>query len=841
MRLQYEASTPEKNAKAEHSRQAHFQRWFATFASLAHSKLPLDAYLQKVTDTLREVAGVASAVIEWIEGDQLVYRAASGVAAASVGVRLAAAGSLSGLCITRQQPLISRNTATDHRVDRAACEAVGAVSMVVAPVVYEDRSVAVLKLISGEPDFFGQSDIAILHAFCACIAETIAREEVAQENRKLLMDYESVNADLTVESSLRIEYEKRLADALRRRRTVLDNAHVAFVSMDEAGMIVDWNEAAAQLFGWRAQDVLDRELAQLIVPERFRDAHRAGLTRHLATGEARMINKRVELPALRRDGSEFAAELTISEVWFDGQRQFACFIHDITDRRRATEANERLRLLINSVSDYAICMLDHEGVVRSWNDGARALYGYSADEAIGRHFALFYTTDELGRDRPTDDLRLAAERGRVEHEDWRVRRDGSEFWAHAILSALPKNGDRQPGFVKITRDMTTRRRLEELEASSRRMNEFLALLGHELRNPLAPIRNAVSILKLKASDDAEVIQSRSIVDRQLAHLTRLVDDLLEAGRVSSGKIRLNSEIVDIADVVQLSIEASQPLCDQRGQRIAVRDSGQRLFVNGDPTRLVQALNNLLNNASKFSPPASVITLEVGPRGGSVMVRVSDHGRGIAPEALGIVFDLFVQEHPPGAHLDEGGLGIGLTLVRAIAELHGGHVEAKSGGAGKGSSFSLWLPLAPAPVLGGATPATTREAASRQLDVLVVDDNRDSADSMTMIVDMLGHAARPAYDGAGALALFDAMRPQVVLLDLSMPGMTGFDVIRHIRERQEQAGDGQATRAIVAAMTGLGSDEDIARTRAAGFDAHMVKPVDLPELERVLAMAGRSGG
>jgi PAS domain S-box-containing protein len=831
MRTHYEASTPEKKIKAEHARQAHFQRWFVTFASLAHSRLPLSDYLQKITDTLREVAGVASAVVEWIEGEELLYRAASGAAATHVGVRLPTSGSLSGLCITRQQALICRDAATDHRVDRAACQAVGAISMVVAPVIYEGRSVAVLKLISSEVDFFGPSDISILDAFSACIAETIAREEIAEENRKLIRENASVAADLTVESSLRVEYEKKLADAMRRRQTVLDNAHVAFVSMDEAGMIVDWNEAAALLFGWKAHEAAGRELASFVVPERLRDGHRAGLTRYLATGEARMINRRVELPALRRDGSEFAAELTISEVWYEGQRQFACFVHDITDRRLATEANERLRLLINSVSDYAICMLDQNGYVRSWNEGARAIYGFTAKEAIGRHFALFYTSDEHGRDRPADDLALAAERGRVEHEDWHMRRDGSEFWAHVMLSALPTNTGGEQSFVKITRDMTARRRLEELEASSRRMNEFLALLGHELRNPLAPIRNAVSILKLKASDDADVVRSRQIVDRQLAHLTRLVDDLLEAGRVSSGKIRLTTDILDIADVVHLSVEASQPLIDERGQRIVVKQSGQPVYVNGDPTRLVQALNNLLNNASKFSPHGSTITLEAGPRGGSAMVRVIDQGRGISSEALAVVFDLFVQEHPPGAHLDEGGLGIGLTLVRAIAELHGGHVEAKSGGAGQGSAFSLWLPLAEPPTPGTPTSAAPGAVASRQLDVLVVDDNRDSADSMTLLIEMLGHRARPAYDGSEALAGFGAKRPQVVLLDLSMPGLTGFDVIRRMRD--------EGARVIVAAMTGLGSDEDRARTRAAGFDAHLVKPVDLPELERVLALAGRA--
>ncbi|MDR5740344.1 PAS domain S-box protein [Caballeronia sp. LZ016] len=834
MRFQYETSSPDRRTKAQHNRRAHFERWFATFASLAHSRLPLPDYLQKVTDTLREVAGVASSVIEWIEGDELVYRAASGAAARHVGTRLPSAGSLSGLCIARQEALISRNTATDHRVDRAACQAVGAASMVVAPVIYDGRSVAVLKLISSEPEQFSQADIAILNAFCACIAETIAREEIAQEHRQLVEQHASVSATLSVESSLRVEFEKKLADALRRRRTVLDNAHIAFVSIDEAGMVIYWNEAATKLFGWRAQEVMNQDLALFIVPERHRAAHRAGLTRYLATGEARVIDTRVELPAKRRDGSEFTAELTISEVWYEGQRQFTCFIHDITDRLRATEANHRLRLLIDSVSDYAIYMLDPNGIVRSWNDGAHALYGYTADEAIGRHLALFHPPDELGRDRPGDIIRRASEHGRVEHEGWRVRKDGSEFWAHVTLSAMPSKEGGAQDFVAITRDMTSRRRLEELEASSRRMNEFLALLGHELRNPLAPIRNAVSILKLKASDDADVIRSRQIVDRQLAHLTKLVDDLLEAGRVSSGKIRLTTDIVDIAEVVHLSAEASQPSFDARQQRLVVEESGQRVYVNGDPTRLVQALNNLLNNASKFSPAGSTITLEAGARGGTALLRVTDQGRGISADALGAVFDLFVQEHPPGAHADEGGLGIGLTLVRAIAELHGGHVEARSDGPGKGSVFSLWLPLAQATAHEPPKPAAPEASANRQLEVLVVDDNRDSADSMTLVVDMLGHSARSAYDGQEALQRFDERRPDVVLLDLSMPGLTGFDVIRGIRERAQQGG----AHVVVAAMTGLGSDEDVARTGAAGFDAHLTKPVDLNEIEAVLALAAR---
>jgi signal transduction histidine kinase len=249
------------------------------------------------------------------------------------------------------------------------------------------------------------------------------------------------------------------------------------------------------------------------------------------------------------------------------------------------------------------------------------------------------------------------------------------------------------GYAKVTHDMTQQRRLEELERSSRRMNEFLALMGHELRNPLAPIRDAVSILKIKATDDPDLIRCRNIVDRQLAQLTRLVDDLLNAARITSGKIHIDRQRISINAVLQPGVEGSKPLIQARNQSLEISVPSNAVFIIGDTTRFVQVLQNLPNNAWKFSPQGASIRLSLQEQGDFVVVSVADNGRGTAPSALNAIFGLFVQEQGPGAQLDEGGLGKRLTLARAIIELHGGHIEAASSGAGKGSAFIVSVPKA----------------------------------------------------------------------------------------------------------------------------------------------------
>ncbi|SAK98217.1 PAS/PAC sensor hybrid histidine kinase [Caballeronia temeraria] len=498
------------------------------------------------------------------------------------------------------------------------------------------------------------------------------------------------------------------------------------------------------------------------------------------------------------------------------------------------------RLLVNSVREYAIFRLSENGIVTTWNPGAQRVKGYSADEIIGRHFSVFYTPDQRAKGRPEEVLHRALSSGQYSEEGWRVRKDGSLFWASIVISVIRDGDGKLLGFAKVVRDMTERRRLEELEASSRRMNEFLAMLGHELRNPLAPIRNAVGLLQQQSLPTPDILRrTRDIVDRQLAHMTRLVDDLLDAGRITTGKVRVTPAPVAIQDVIDRAVEAVRPKVEAKNQTLDVRMPGDEpVIVNGDVTRLVQVIYNVLDNASKYTQAGGLIQLEALHVDWMISISIEDNGRGIAPESLDLVFDLFAQEKDPDASTEEGGLGIGLTLARSLVELHGGRIEVVSPGPGRGTKFTVWLPAYKENPKFESPEEHLARPCSRPVKVLVVDDNHDSADSMWMLLEALGHEALRAYSGAQAIDIAASFRPDLVLLDLSMPLLTGYEAIGHLREVARN------DALVVAAVTGFGQVEDRERTRAAGFDAHLTKPVGLAELESVLTLAEermRDGG
>jgi PAS domain S-box-containing protein len=827
-----EHSGPRQPGQAGDTR---LRKTLAAFARLAQAEFHIDSFLQMVTDCLLDLTEAATTVVEWVHDDMLEYRAISGANAQHLGLRLKIAGSLSGLCALTGEVLECPDADIDARVDAAACRRVGAASMVVAPLLDGGKAVAVLKLMSPRPYAFSAEDVDTLRTLSALAASAMAHQRAYSEKEQLLAERARAMTELEAEAARRRTADEQITELLQRRRAVLDTAQDAFVCIDRDGRITDWNNAATTIFGYTTFEAIGAELAGLVIPERYREAHRAGLQRYLRTGTGPMLNRRVELAALRRNGEEFAMEATITLFPVTGETQFACFIRDLTERRRAEDLDRRFRLLIQAVRDYAIFMLDSTGAVATWNSGAQAIKGYEADEILGRHFSVFYLPEDIARGWPQQELRIAAEQGRVEDEGWRVRKDGSVFWANAVITAVRDSHGMLQGFAKVTRDMTQRRRLEELELSSRRMNEFLAVLGHELRNPLAPIRNAVSILRLKTTDDPEVSRSRNIVDRQLAHLTRLVDDLLDAGRVMTGKLQLARQVVPIDQVIQAGVEGVQPHLDAKDQTLAVQASETVLHINADVTRMTQVLQNLLNNASKFSPRGETIRVSAFQDGSHVAVRVSDNGRGIHAPALRTIFDLFVQENAPGEQEEGGGLGIGLTLARTIVELHGGHIDVSSQGPGTGSSFTVRLPRVFPDVRNASPVRLPARPARGPIRVLVVDDNRDSADSMAMLLETLGHCAAASYDGANAVEHAQRFCPDAVLLDLSMPGMTGFEVLPKLRAALEPA------VVTVSAMTGLGSDEDRRRTQIAGFDAHLTKPVDLSALVALLeTVSGRPG-
>ena len=391
-------------------------------------------------------------------------------------------------------------------------------------------------------------------------------------------------------------------------------------------------------------------------------------------------------------------------------------------------------------------------------------------------------------------------------------------------------------------DITVRKQAETaLREANRHKDEFLAMLAHELRNPLAPIRNAVQLLGLVGSKNPDAVEAREIIERQVEHLVRLVDDLLDVSRITRGLIKLQKQRVDLATVVTRAIESSRPLIDARRHALQVSLPDNPLPVDADPVRLAQVFLNLLNNAAKYTPEGGRIALTVarlpGPgdagaarERGDVVVRVRDTGMGIPTEMVPKIFDMFTQVE---STLDraEGGLGIGLTLVRRLAEMHGGSVEAFSPGPGQGSEFVVRLPLGVGEAPAGSPfelGGESGHAVAPARRVLVVDDNRDSADSLATLLRLFGNDVRTAYEGRQALAVAGAYRPGVVLLDLGLPGLNGYEVARQLRTIPG------LDRAVLVALTGFGTAEDLRQTQAAGFAHHLVKPVDFDALQRLLA-------
>ncbi|HZY16620.1 MAG TPA: PAS domain S-box protein [Ramlibacter sp.] len=597
--------------------------------------------------------------------------------------------------------------------------------------------------------------------------------------------------------------------------------------LDAGGHIASWNSGAQKLKGWSREEILGQHFSVFYPPE----AQASGWPQEELRLAALRGRFEDEGWRVRKDGSRFWANVVITALYGPGGELtgFAKITRDLTERRRHEEelrsSEERLRLLLESVRDYAIFMLGPDGLVQSWSAGAQAIEGYEAGEIIGRHFRVFYTPDDQAAGAPERELEAARAEGRVEAEGWRVRKNGSLFWANAVLAAIHGPAGDLRGFAKVTRDMSERRRLEDLEESSRRMNEFLAMLAHELRNPLAPIRNAVTIMQLESIASPVLRNCREVIDRQLSHVTRLVDDLLDVGRLSTGKITLRKELVRLSDVVTRSVETARPLIAARRHQLEIQQPEEAVYVNGDSTRLSQVLQNLLVNAARYTPEGGRIQLGVSVNGNLVSVVVRDNGRGIAEADLQRIFQLFMQAGNVNSAGSESGLGIGLTLARSLAELHGGTIAATSPGLGQGSSFTLRLPVASNP--RETETKDPHAPAVSGLRILVIDDNRDSADSATDVLRLLGNQAEAAYDGESGIAQARRLHPDVILLDLAMPGMDGYEA------RKRLLADGGAQRSFLVAMTGFGNEDDRRRTRSAGFDAHLTKPVELDALLALL--------
>jgi PAS domain S-box-containing protein len=615
-----------------------------------------------------------------------------------------------------------------------------------------------------------------------------------------------------------------MVDPLIYQRMIEQAKDYALFVLDPSGRVMTWNAGAERLKGYAPEEIVGRHFSLFYTREAI-DSRWPDHELKVATVEGRFED---EGWRVRKDGSRFWANVVITALRDEEGRLlgFSKIVRDLTDRRLAEQAlrqsEERFRMLVEAVEDYAIFMLDTDGVVASWNLGAQHIQGYTRDEIVGRHFSHFFTEEDIAAGKPWEELAAARRDGRAQIEAWRVKKSGERFWARVVLTAVHDDEGHLRGFSKVTQDLSERRHVQDLEKAAKNVHEFIAMLAHELRNPLAPIRNAIEVMA-KLPGDAQTCEAmRQTIERQSAQLARIVDDMLDIARITRGSLVIEHRPVELAEVVRRAVETATPAIESARHSLELDVPPAGLVVQGDRDRLTQLLANLLNNAARYTPPGGRITVRARAEHGQAVLSVRDNGRGIDAQMIHRIFDMFVQGRSPLERVG-GGLGIGLALARRIAELHGGTLEAMSGGEGRGSEFTVQLPLSAR--TAEPAPAAEQPRLAVPHRVLVVDDNADAASTLELLLQSLGHATLVVHDGAKALEAAPQFRPDIVLLDIGMPGLDGYEVARRLR-----AG-GYKFRII--AVTGWGQDADRQKAREAGFDRHLVKPVDLGLLVKVL--------
>jgi PAS domain S-box-containing protein len=632
--------------------------------------------------------------------------------------------------------------------------------------------------------------------------------------------------------------ERKQAEAAVRAqrewlRVTLSSIGDAVIVTDAQGRVTFLNPVAQDLTGWQ-EEALEKELPEVfrIVHEATRRTVESPVSKVLREGTiVGLANRNTVL--IRKDGREVPIDDGSAPIR-DERGHIAGVVlvfRDTTEARRVRDALEtsevRYRRLFETAQD-AILILDADtGQVMDANPFVADLLGYSHAELVGKELWQIGLFQNIEASREA--FRELQEKGYIRYEDLPLETKQGKRVDVEFVSNVYAVNHHQVIQCNI-RDITDRKRAEEAHKDAdHRKDEFLAMLAHELRNPLAPIRTAAQVLRLKAPAEPELQLARDVIDRQVQQLTRLVDDLLDLSRISRGKINVQLEPVALAAVVARAVEISRPLIDAHKHYLEVSLPEQAMRVEGDPARLAQVVSNLLNNAAKYTEEGGRIWLTVERQAEHAVLRVRDTGVGIAADMLPSIFEMFSQVQGSVSR-SEGGLGIGLTLVRSLVELHGGSVTALSEGLGQGSEFIVRLPLLqespPSAPARGEQPPRPRKAPLRR--ILVVDDNTDAAESLALLLRISGHEVRTAYDAPTALDVARVQPPEVVLLDIGLPGTNGLEVARRMRQNLG------LNDALLVALTGYGQDDDRRRSHEAGFNAHLVKPVDLDALQKLLA-------
>lgn len=628
--------------------------------------------------------------------------------------------------------------------------------------------------------------------------------------------------------------ERAKASQLLTARTlasIVESSNDAIISKSLDSVIESWNAAAERLFGFTADEALGKHISIVIPPERMEEEDQ--IIAKLKVGQR---VEHFETERVRKDGERIYASLTVSPLKDESGDIVGVskIVRDITQQRRVEADREKFVTLIESSTDFiAIC--DLNGVPFFVNRAGLEMVGLDSIEDARRESIsdFFFPEDQDWMMNEFFPAIMKDGHGEVEVR-FRHFKTGQPRWMAYKVLTLTDAANQPIAFATVSQDVTERKRLEDdlrrlaanLSDGNRRKNEFIATLAHELRNPLAPLSNMVEVLKRANGDPETIEKARDTIERQLGQMVRLVDDLLDVNRITYDRLELRKVDAELSTVIQQAIEVARPLLDAAEQDLRVILPDDPIYLDADPARLAQVFGNLLNNSSRYTKPGGTISIEAERSDGEVVVKVKDTGAGIPQDKLVSIFDMFTQvDRTP--ERSQGGLGIGLSLVKRLAEMHGGSVEAKSAGEGKGSEFLVRLPVLSKPT----TRATTEIAAekpSTKRRILIVDDNRDSADSLAMLLEITGNKTFMAHDGIEAIEAFEKHRPEVVLLDIGLPKLSGHDVCRRVREHS------WGKDIVVIALTGWGQDEDRRKSEEAGFNGHLVKPVNYDELLDLLS-------
>jgi PAS domain S-box-containing protein len=625
------------------------------------------------------------------------------------------------------------------------------------------------------------------------------------------------------------------------------------------GTIRSWNSGAARIMGYDEEEVVGRNFSIFYLPE---DAQKPQRELEVAAAEGRVED---EGWRLRKDGSRFWANTVITALRNpDGTLHgFAKVTRDMTAKLLAQEdlrqSAEIFQLLVSSVRDYAIFMLDPEGNVKTWNNGAQRIKGYRPEEIIGRHFSAFYTEEDVASNKPARELEIAREHGSVEDEGWRVRKDGSRFWANVILTAVHDSSGRLRGFAKVTRDITERKKAEEVnlalleqrearvqaeeerrraensyreaQEANRAKDEFLMTLSHELRTPMTAVLGWSRLLLTMKPDDPLFREAVAGIANGAQLQARLIDDILDVSRVVSGKLRLSPETIDIGRVILNAADAVSTTAQAKDITITTSLAPQLGLMVADPTRLQQVIWNLLSNAVKFTPKKGNVLVTARRTASQIQIEVTDNGEGIEPRFLPHVFEPFRQAETPSTRV-HGGLGLGLSIVRYIAEAHGGRVTAHSEGRGSGSTFTVSLPIR-AVAADAALPNDLADTFRygnrlRDLEVVLVDDDQASRKIVSAVLSAAGANVTVFESASAALDAIERRHPDIIITDIAMPEIDGYAFARALRKGDRQRGSPTkivALSAFPAAMEERGT-----------FDAYLSKPIDPYHLVDEIARA-----